>query len=238
MNTRRILLVEDEKHLAEGIMLNLEAEGFETVWAADGNTAMDQYHAGRFDLILLDIMLPGIDGLEVCRRIRAELGTVPILFLTARDRLDDKKEGLAIGADDYITKPFDIEELILRMKAIFRRQTWLASEEISGAIYAFPGGSIDFRKFEARTSSGTHRLSNKECLLLKLFSEHPGEVLSRNMILDGVWGYNAYPSSRTVDNFILRFRKYFEPDPARPIYFHTEFGTGYRFTPQGETTND
>ncbi len=235
MSAKRILLVEDEKHVAEGIIMNLEAEGFTMVWAADGNAALEHYRNGRYDLIILDIMLPGVDGLEICRKIRAQLGTEPIMFLTARDSLDDRKDGLAIGADDYITKPFDIEELILRIKAIFRRQAWLSSDGTSGDIYKFPGGTIDFRKFEVEGKNGKFRLSNKECLLLKLFSEHPDEVLSRSTILDGVWGYNAYPSSRTVDNFILRFRKYFESDPSKPIYFHTEFGTGYRFTPQGKS---
>jgi two-component system, OmpR family, alkaline phosphatase synthesis response regulator PhoP len=238
MSAKRILLVEDEKHIAEAILLNLESEGFEIVWATDGNQAMEYYNKGGFDLIMLDIMLPGIDGLEICRRIRAKLGTEPILFLTARDSLDDKKDGLAIGADDYITKPFDLEELLLRIKAIFRRQAWLRSENSSADNYKFPGGSIDFRKFEVESPNGRFRLSNKECLLLKLFTEHPDEVLSRNTILDGVWGYNAYPSSRTVDNFILRFRKYFEPNSSAPIYFHTEFGTGYRFTPKGKAAHD
>jgi len=234
----RILLVEDEKHIAEGIILNLESEGYELIWASDGFSAMEYYRNGHFDLIILDIMLPGIDGLEVCRRIRAGLGTEPILFLTARDSLDDKKSGLSIGGDDYITKPFDLEELILRIKAIFRRQAWLGSEGPSGDSYKFAAGSINFKAFEVEGHQGKTRLSNKECLLLKLFSEHPGEVLSRNTILDGVWGYNAYPSSRTVDNFILKFRKIFEPDPANPIYFHTEFGTGYRFTPEGKKPDD
>jgi two-component system alkaline phosphatase synthesis response regulator PhoP len=233
MSSRRILLVEDERHIAEGIILNLEPEGYETVWASDGKSALDYYGKGGFDLIILDIMLPGIDGLEICRRIRSRLGTEPIMFLTARDSLDDKKDGLAIGADDYITKPFDLEELLLRIKAIFRRQTWLRAEGISGDIYTFSGGNIDFKKFEAVGPRGKFRLSNKECLLLKLFTEHPDEVLSRSTILDGVWGYNAYPSSRTVDNFILHFRKCFEPNPSSPTYFHTEFGTGYKFTPEG-----
>ncbi len=238
MSGKRILLVEDERHIAEGITLNLEAEGYEIVWASDGHMAMEYYEGGRFDLVILDIMLPGIDGLEVCRRIRAGLGTEPILFLTARDSLDDKKAGLIIGADDYITKPFDLEELILRIKAIFRRQTWLGSDSLGGDKYNFAGGTVDFKAFEATGPHGKTRLSNKECLLLKLFSEHPGEVLSRSTILDGVWGYNAYPSSRTVDNFVLKFRKIFEPDPAKPIYFHTEFGTGYRFTPEGGKADD
>jgi two-component system alkaline phosphatase synthesis response regulator PhoP len=238
MSGKKILLVEDEKHIAEGIMLNLEGEGYEITWAADGTTAMEYYDGGTFDLIILDVMLPGINGFEVCRRIRSGLGTEPILFLTARDSLDDKKDGLAIGGDDYITKPFDLEELILRIKAIFRRQAWLRAEGTTGDIYKFAAGSINFRKFEVEGINGHFRLTNKECLLLKLFTEHPDEVLSRSKILDGVWGYSAYPSSRTVDNFILRFRKYFEPDPARPIYFHTEFGTGYKFTPEGKKTDD
>ncbi len=234
MSQKRILLVEDERHIAEGIIINLEPEGFEIVLASDGNMALNYYDNMSFDLIILDIMLPGIDGLEVCRRIRTKLGTEPILFLTARDSLDDKKDGLAIGADDYITKPFDIEELILRIKAIFRRQAWLASESASGDIYKFTGGVINFKTFEVSGKNGTFHLSNKECLLLKYFTEHPDEVLSRNMILDAIWGYNEYPSSRTVDNFILHYRKYFEPNPSAPIYFHTEFGTGYKFTPKGK----
>lgn len=236
MSAKRILLVEDEKHIAEGILLNLESEGYEVVWASEGNTALDYYRHGQFDLIILDIMLPGLNGLEICRRIRAELGMEPILFLTARDSLEDKKEGLAIGADDYITKPFDIEELLLRIKAIFRRQAWLRSDSPGEDIYRFAGGTIEFKKFEATGRSGSFKLSNKECLLLKLFTEHPDEVLSRNTILDAVWGYNAYPSSRTVDNFVLKFRKHFEPNPASPVYFHTEFGIGYRFTPHGKET--
>ena len=238
MSAKKILLVEDEKHIAEGIILNLEQEGYEIAWASDGNQAIEIYGHAKYDLIILDIMLPGTDGLEVCRRIRSKLGTEPIMFLTARDSLDDKKDGLAIGGDDYITKPFDIEELILRIKAIFRRQAWLRTETAVGDIYNFSGGSIDFKKFTATGRGGVFRLSNKESLLLKLFTEHPDEVLSRSMILDAVWGYNAFPSNRTVDNFILRFRKNFEPDPSNPIYFHTEFGTGYKFTPQGKDEHD
>ncbi len=238
MSRKQILLVEDEKHIAEGIILNLEQEGYEIVWASDGNTALKYYNNGRFDLIILDIMLPGIDGLEVCRRIRSKLGAEPVIFLTARDSLDDKKDGLSIGADDYITKPFDLEELILRIKAIFRRQAWLGSGAASGDIYKFAGGTINFKAFEAEGKEGKFKLSNKECLLLKLFTEHPDEVLSRSAILDAVWGYNAYPSSRTVDNFILRFRKYFEPNPSESIFFHTEFGAGYKFTPKGNSSND
>jgi len=235
MKNKRILLVEDEKHIGEAIELNLKTEGFEVVWVEDGQSALETYRQSRFDLIILDIMLPTVGGLEVCRRIRAELGTEPIMFLTALDTLDDKKEGLAIGGDDYITKPFDIEELLLRIAAIFRRQAWLRADDTENDLYRFNGGTVDFREYKAEGDGGSVHLTNKEALLLKFFVQHPGEILSRNMILDAVWGYSAYPSTRTIDNFVLRYRKIFEPDPARPIYFHTEFGTGYKFTPEGRT---
>jgi len=238
MNRKRILIVEDEMHIAEGIMINLEAEGFKCLHSRDGRTALDLYHSEKFDLIILDIMLPDIDGFEICRRIRRQSGAVPIMFLTARDSLEDTKEGLAIGGDDYITKPFDLEELLLRIKAIFRRQAWLAAEEQEESIYKFDGGTIDFKKFYVETKNGGYHLTNKECLLLKYFVQNPDKVLSRNMILDAVWGYDAYPSTRTIDNFILRFRKYFEPNPVNPVYFHTEFGTGYKFTPEGDKAGD
>ncbi len=234
MSPKRILLAEDEKHIAEGIMLNLKAEGFDILLAEDGLSAMKLYKSHSFDLIILDIMLPGMDGLEICRKIRADLGTEPVLFLTARNSLEDKKLGLAIGADDYITKPFDIEELILRIRSIFRRQAWLNVPNGSVDTYEFSGGKIDFKEFTVESPKGEFHLTNKESLLLKYFTQHPNEILSRDIILDAVWGYSAYPSTRTIDNFILRFRKYFEPETSKPIFFHTEFGTGYKFTPEGE----
>jgi len=215
-------------------MMNLKAEGFDVLLAEDGPSALNLYKSHSFDLIILDIMLPGMDGLEICKKIRAGLGTEPVLFLTARDSLEDKKQGLAIGADDYITKPFDLEELILRIRSIFRRQAWLTAPNGSTDIYEFSGGTIDFKEFKVESSKGEYHLTNKESLLLKYFTQHPNEILSRDIILDAVWGYSAYPSTRTIDNFILRFRKYFEPDTSKPIYFHTEFGTGYKFTPEGK----
>jgi len=234
MSPKRILLAEDEKHIAEGIMMNLKAEGFDVLLAEDGPSALDLYKSHSFDLIILDIMLPGMDGLEICKRIRADLGTEPVLFLTARNSLEDKKQGLAIGADDYITKPFDLEELILRIRSIFRRQAWLTKSNGTTDLYEFSGGKIDFKEFTIESQKGEFHLTNKESLLLKYFTQHPNEILSRDIILDAVWGYSAYPSTRTIDNFILRFRKYFEPDTSKPIYFHTEFGTGYKFTPEGK----
>ncbi len=239
MNPKKILLVEDERHVAEGIMLNLQGEGYDMVVAEDGRAALEMYRKHNYDLIILDIMLPVMDGLEVCRKIRTELlGTVPILFLTARDTLEDKRMGLEIGADDYITKPFDLEELILRIRAIFRRQAWLTAPEKATDVYRFAAGTIDFKNFAVETSKGNFHLTNKECLLLKYFTQHPDEILGRDLILDAVWGYSAFPSTRTIDNFILRFRKYFEPDSAHPLYFHTIFGTGYKFTPRGESDHD
>lgn len=239
MSPKRILLVEDEKHIAEGIMMNLKAEGFDVALAENGTKALELYDSHNFDLLILDIMLPGeLDGLDVCRKIRGDLGTEPILFLTARNSLEDKKTGLAIGGDDYITKPFDIEELMLRIRSIFRRQAWLTVPNGSSDRYEFSGGKVDFKEFEVVSPKGEFHLTNKECLLLKYFTQHPNEILSRDLILDAVWGYSAYPSTRTIDNFILRFRKYFEPDSSKPVYFHTEFGTGYRFTPEGKESND
>jgi two-component system alkaline phosphatase synthesis response regulator PhoP len=232
---KRILVVEDEENIAEGLKLNLDLAGYETVIAGDGISALELWYQGNFDLILLDIMLPGKDGLEVCRTIRKEAGRIPILFLTARDREDDRIAGLLAGGDDYMVKPFNLKELLLRVGAIFRRQTWYGSNELSITRYQFGDYWVDFNSYEAQGVSGKVTLSQKECMIMKFFAEHAGEVVPRDMILDAVWGYNVYPSNRTVDNFIARLRKIFESDPAHPIYIHTIRGAGYKFTPLGES---
>ncbi len=231
---RRILIVEDEEHIADGLRLNLEAEGYETVIAPDGNFALELWRGGNFDLILLDIMLPGRDGLDVCRTIRDEAGRIPILFLTARDRNDDRVAGLLAGGDDYITKPFILKELLLRVAAIFRRQTWYSSSPLSESRFTFGDYRVDFNSYMALGVFGEVKLSQKECMIMKFLAEHKDEVVNRDMILDAVWGYDVYPSNRTVDNFIVRLRKIFEPDPAAPIYIHTIRGVGYKFTPAGK----
>lgn len=231
---KKILIVEDEEHIADGLKINLEAEGYETLIAPDGLIAIDSWKNGNFDLILLDVMLPGMDGLEVCRKIRAEGSRIPVLFLTARDRDDDRIAGLVAGGDDYITKPFNLKELLLRVSGIFRRQAWYSADSLESDIYQFGNCSINFTTFKANGISGEVDLSQKECMIMKFLVEHVDEVVDRDMILDAVWGYDVYPSSRTVDNFIVRLRKIFEIDPANPRYIQTIRGVGYKFTPTGE----
>lgn len=228
---KTILIVEDERHIAEGIQLNLDMEGYKTIIAPDGPTALEVHRSTPVDLILLDIMLPGISGYDVCREIRESGSRVPILFLTARADENDKILGLEVGGDDYITKPFSLKELLLRIKAIFRRQAWFASPGAVSDEYQFAGNVINFKTYTGRGPRGSVTLTRKECMMLKFFAEHPNEVISRDMLLDGVWGYDAYPTTRTIDNFVLRLRKHFEVDPADPKMFQTVFGAGYKFTP-------
>jgi two-component system alkaline phosphatase synthesis response regulator PhoP len=233
---KTILIVEDEEHIAEGLQLNLELEGYKTIIAPDGNTALDVYRSTTVDLILLDVMLPGISGFDVCRQIRREAGRVPILFLTARTQEEERVLGLEAGGDDYIAKPFSLKELLLRIKAMFRRQAWFSTTEHVPDEFRFGDNSINFSTFTGKGPRGTVTLTRKECMLMKFLAEHANEVVSRDMLLDGVWGYDAYPTTRTIDNFVLRLRKHFEDDPAKPKIFETVFGAGYRFVPP-ENTN-
>ena len=229
---KTILLVEDDLHLADGLSMNLEAEGYQVVHVIEGTQVLEVFNRGMFDLILLDIMLPGKDGLTICREIRAEGHTVPILFLTARDEKEMKVEGLLIGGDDYITKPFDVAELLARIQGVFRRQAWLATEGATMGRYEFDGHWVNFRTFEAEGPRGKFKLTGKECMVLKYLIDREGEVVSRDQLLDAVWGYHIYPTNRTIDNFILKIRKIFEEDPAHPKHFETIRGIGYRFAAQ------
>ena len=226
---KTILLVEDDVNLAQGLILNLESEGYQVVHVDNGKEVLPVFRDGIFDLILLDIMLPGTDGLAVCRQIRNEGATLPILFLTARDQTDQKVEGLIAGGDDYITKPFDMAELLARIQGIFRRQAWLLAPGSAGETFEWDGRRLDYKTFEAEGPGGKVRLTHKECMVAKYLIEREGEVVSRDQLLDAVWGYHAYPTNRTVDNFILKLRKTFEDDPASPVYFETIRGVGYRF---------
>ena len=227
---KTILLVEDDPNLADGLVMNLEAEGYQVLHLADGGLVMEQFRQGNFDLVLLDIMLPGVDGLTLCRRMREDGSTIPILFITARDQSDQVIEGLVAGGDDYITKPFNVAELMARIQGIFRRQAWLAAPEKQQDTFEFDGRRIDFRTFEAVGPGGTVVLTRKECMVLKYLVERPGEVVSRDQLLDAVWGYHIYPTTRTIDNFILRLRKIFEDDPGHPRIIETIRGVGYRFS--------
>ena len=226
----RILIVEDESHISSGIKLNLEAEGFETEIVENGLKAIDKISEREPTMVILDIMLPGASGFEVCERVRAKGSRVPILFLTAKGTEDDRVKGLELGGDDYMTKPFSVRELIQRVRAIIRREEWYRREPGAGHLFEFGGNRVDFSAYKATTRDGEITLTQKECMLLKLLVENDGKVVDRDTILDQVWGYDRYPSSRTVDNLIFRLRKYFEDDARTPKHIHTIYGAGYRFT--------
>ncbi len=231
---RRILLVEDEPHIADAVALNLEIAGYEVVRAEDGAAGYELAERGAADLVILDIMLPEMDGLTVCSRLRRKGNHVPILFLTAKDRDEDKVRGLEAGGDDYLTKPFAIEELLARVRGMFRRQAWFETSTAKRERYAFAAGEIDFGAYEAWVRGKKQPLTEKEVLLLRLLVENEGRVVDRFAILDHVWGYDNYPTTRAVDNLVLHLRKIFEEDPAKPRYLHTVYGAGYRFTPKPE----
>jgi len=224
-----ILIVEDEEHLAEALAHNLEFEGYATTTAFDGEQGLRLAQSIHFDLIVLDIMMPKLDGLEVCRRIRATGSRVPILFLTAKDSDADRLLGLKLGADDYMAKPFLLEELILRIQGIFRRQEWYRSKPEEQETLRFGGNEVNFLTYEATAKGKTISLTEKECMLIKLLAERKNQVVAREEILERVWGYRFSTSSRTIDNFIVRLRKYFEDDPKNPKFIHSVRGVGYRF---------
>jgi two-component system alkaline phosphatase synthesis response regulator PhoP len=233
--TRAILVADDETNLARGIAENLLAEGYRVTTVGDGIAALEEILRGAYDLVLLDVMMPGLDGFAVCEEARRQGIVTPILFLTARSGVDDRIRGLEAGGDDYLPKPFHLKELLLRVRVILRRWSWYA-EGADESKLAFGGNEVDFRTFRARAFDGaTHQLTQKEAMILKALSERQGEVVSRDELLEKAWGYELYPSSRTVDNFILRLRKRFEPDPEKPRFFHTMRGVGYRFTARGES---
>jgi DNA-binding response OmpR family regulator len=230
----KILIVEDEKHLAEALAHNLKFEGYDTTVVGDGEAALDRLAAEESDLLVLDVMLPGISGFEVCERLREMGNRVPVLFLTARNTDADRLQGLRHGGDDYMTKPFLLEELVLRIKGILRRQEWYQTPVADRGVFRFGDCEVNFRTFRAKGPGGEVQLTEKECMLMKLLVERQGQVVSRELILEKVWGYKYGSSSRTIDNFIVRLRRYFEPEPRRPRYVHSVRGVGYRFTPEGE----
>ncbi len=224
---KRILLVEDEESILETLKLNLELEGYEVVGLARGREVLKTFNEQHFDLILLDIMLPDIDGLQLCEQIRLQDTDIPIIFITAKDSGQDRIFGLKKGADDYISKPFQLEELLLRIQNLLKRSSKNSSASIEE--FSFGANYVNFRTLDARCKTGNVKLTKKEAMLLKLLIERKGEVVSRQQILQSVWGYDVYPSTRTIDNFILNFRKYFEDDPRNPVFIHSVRGVGYQF---------
>jgi two-component system alkaline phosphatase synthesis response regulator PhoP len=230
-NRSSILLVEDEENLHETLKLNLELEGYEVTSAFDGAEALKKVGNEYFDLIIMDIMLPELDGISVTESIRVNHNEVPILMLSARNSSADKVLGLRKGADDYLTKPFNLEELLLRVGKLIDKNKKITVRESIGDQYDFGDNKIDFKAQDAITWNSLHiELSKKEAMLLKLLIENKGDVVTREKILQVVWGYNVYPTTRTIDNFILNFRKYFEQDSRNPRYFHSVRGVGYKYT--------
>ena len=226
-----ILLVEDEENLQEALKLNLELEGYEVTSAYDGAEALQAVQKEYFNLIILDIMLPEVDGITVCETIRLSNADTPILILSKKNSSADRIMGLKKGADDYLTKPFNLEELLIRVGKHIKKSERLSSKQPLPEIYSFGKNKIDFKASEAFTKSGTKiTLTKKEMMLLKLLIENKNDVVTREKILQVVWGYNVYPTTRTIDNFILNFRKYFEADSRNPRFFHSVRGAGYKFT--------
>ena len=222
----KILLAEDEKNLRETIRLNLEMDGYQVSVAADGKQALKAFKASSYHLVILDIMMPEINGLDVCRAIRAENSEVPVLFLTAKSSGEDRIQGLRTGGDDYLTKPFELEELLLRIQNLLKRG---AVKEKELKEFSFGSNKIDFLTYEILGQRGKEQITKKEIQLLKLLIRRRNEVVSRDEILQALWEEDASPSARTIDNLILAFRKYFEKNPREPEYFHSIRGVGYKF---------
>ncbi|HQU56734.1 MAG: response regulator transcription factor [Chitinophagaceae bacterium] len=226
-----ILLVEDEENLHEALKLNLELEGYEVTSAYDGAAALKTLQGEYFDLIILDVMLPEMDGISLTETVRISNNEVPILILSAKNSSADRVLGLKKGADDYLTKPFNLEELLLRVQKLIDKNKQLQDKSSIDDSYQFGGNTIDFKAQEAVKANGEKiQLSKKETMLLKLLIENKNDVVPREKILQSVWGYNVYPTTRTIDNFILSFRKYFEKDSRNPKYFHSVRGVGYKYS--------
>jgi two-component system alkaline phosphatase synthesis response regulator PhoP len=230
---KRILIIEDDRHIAEGIQLNLTLQGYEVVIAPDGVAGLNKWKEIGPDLVILDIMLPGIDGLSILQSIRLEDERLPILILSAKGDPDDRIKGLAFGVDDYLTKPFNLEELLLRVERLLKRGSWNLENGVpanaSFDTYQFGDNHIDFKTNTARCRMGKISLTEQEAKVLKLFIANRGQPLSRDKLLQIGWGYTRKTTTRTVDNFIVRFRKYFEPDPKKPVYFKSLRSIGYLF---------
>jgi len=222
----RVLLVEDEPGLVMTLTDRLAAEGYEVVSATDGETGLQRACSDAFDVVLLDGMLPGRDGFDVCRTLRQRNVVTPILMLTARGQVVDRVVGLKLGADDYLVKPFEMAELLARVEALLRR---VPPSPVQADTYQFGEVHVDFRKAEVRRLGEMLEVSAREFKLLKYFIEHRGATLSRDELLNEVWGYNAMPSTRTVDVHIAWLRQKLETNPRRPEYIHTIHGLGYKF---------
>lgn len=230
---QRLLVVEDEDHLAKGLKLNLELEGYDVDIASTGRAAAEKFLAAEgYDAIVLDVMLPDLDGFELCRRLRESGNYVPVVMLTARNSAEDRVRGLECGADDYLVKPFELNELLARVRSVLRRRQWERGGEARRRTQVLAFGDrvhIDFDTHEVIVDGQTLRLTQLEMDLLRYFANHAGRVIPREELLEQVWKLRNYSHTRTVDNFIVRLRKHFEEDPANPVHFVAVRGAGYRF---------
>lgn len=228
----RILLVEDEEHLAAGLKLNLSLEGFSVEVAKTGREAMSAFLGpSPFDAVVLDVMLPDADGFEICQRLRESGNYVPVLMLTARIAADDRVKGLDAGADDYLGKPFEFGELVARLRSLLRRQRWEGGGAEPESVLSFGSARIDFDSHLVTVDGQEHNLTHLELELLRYFADNAGRVVSRDELLEKVWKMRHFPNTRTVDNFVSRLRKVFEPDPKHPRHILSQRGAGYRFVP-------
>jgi DNA-binding response OmpR family regulator len=222
----RILIVEDEPNMVAGLRDNFEFEGYDVITAPDGVAGLERALNEAPDLVILDVMMPRMSGLDVCKQLKAKRPSVPIIMLTARGQEVDKVVGLELGADDYVTKPFSIRELLARVKAVLRRAQTLPKDQDS---YSFGDVEVNLRSYQVLRGGQRVDFSSKEFELLRHFISHPGETLSRERLLDEVWGYENFPTTRTVDAHIVRLRQKLEPIPEEPRYFLTVHGVGYKF---------
>ena len=225
----QILLVEDEEHLHEALKLNLELEGYEVSSAMDGKLALNMLQQAVYDLIILDIMLPSVDGFTIIEKLRLNNNQTPILVLSAKNSSFNRVQGLKLGADDYLNKPFNLEELLLRVAKLIQKASPNNTAD-SNTIFEFAGHAINFESLEVFLADGSNiQLTKTEALLLRLLVENKNTVVSREKILQTVWGYQVFPNTRTIDNFITAFRKYFEKDSKNPVHFISVRGVGYKF---------
>jgi DNA-binding response OmpR family regulator len=225
----KILLAEDEETLATGLEYNLTDEGFIVDWAKDGKQALEFFNTQNYDLIILDIMLPYLDGFEIAKQIREKSPQMPILILTARTSGEDKVRGLELGADDYMTKPFHLEELLLRIKGMLKRKQWYKTSVITNPNYKFGKNVVNFDNFKCKSGLKEFNLTQREAMVLKYLIDRKGRIVSRRELLENVWHINPEIETRTVDNFISRLRKYFEPNPDSPVFIKGVRSVGYEF---------
>ena len=225
----RILLVEDEDSLAIGLEYNLSEEGYSVLIAADGKQALNHIDSKQFDLVILDIMLPYLDGFQVAQKIREQFPQMPILMLTARTAAKDRIRGLELGADDYLTKPFHLQELLLRIRGMLKRKRWYQSATTASPLYQFGENEVNFENLTCRAGKKDMKLTAREAMFMRYLIDNRGRVISRKEILENVWNIDSEIETRTIDNFIVRLRKFFEPNPSQPLYIKSIRGIGYMF---------